>query len=193
MRATTFTAFSREVTKLSEKRSSRVPLSSSDLHLYEAIKKKSPVKVRITEEASQYGGGYFDRDKKEIGLSEKKFDSLAHEVGHAHVDEHLLGRLIQHQAVRGGASLIAGALAGIGAGILMAKGQRWGLLLPAALSAPTLLSEILATRKGGQHLEEAGATEEQRAHYREQMRGALSTYFTAPAIGTLIAAGMQVR
>lgn len=188
-----FRSFSGEIQKIAERRRSLTPLSQADNALYEAIKKKSPVKVRITEEAAQYGGGFFDRDKKEIGLSEKKFDSLAHEVGHAHVDEHLLGRLIQHQAVRGGASLIVGALAGIGAGILMAKGQRWGLLLPAALSAPTLLSEILAIRKGGRHLEEAGATEEQQAHYREQMRGALSTYFTAPAIGTLIAAGMQVR
>jgi hypothetical protein len=188
-----FSAFSEELVKIAEERAKKVPLSDADRHLYKAIEKGSPVKVRITSEAVHYGGGFFDQEKKEIGLSEKNFEALAHEVGHAHLDEHLLGRIIQHQAVRGASSLIVGALAGIGAGILMAKGQRWGLLLPAALSAPTILSEMLATRKGGKRLEEEGATEEQKGRYHRQMREGLSTYFAAPAIGSLIAAGMQAR
>ena len=188
-----FLSFTDEVLKIAKERANKVPLSDADHHLFKAIKKGSPVKVLITPDAAHYGGGYFDQEKKEIGLSEKKFETLAHEVGHAHLDQHLLGRLIQHQAVRGASSLIASALAGIGAGILMAKGQRWGLLLPAALSAPTIISEILATRKGGHRLEEEGATEEQKGRYHKQMREGLSTYFAAPALGTLIAAGMQTR
>lgn len=186
-------SFKQEVIKLSEERRLKVPLAKADEHLFDALKKGSPVKVLITHEAAAYGGGYFDQAKKEIGLSEKKFETLAHEVGHAHLDEHLLGRLIQHQTVRGASSLIAGALAGIGAGILMAKGKRWGLLLPAALSAPTILSEILATRKGGHRLQEEGATEEQMRRYKENTRDGQSSYYLAPALGTLIAAGMQVR
>jgi len=170
-----------------------VPLEKADLHLFDALKKGSPMKVLITNEAVHYGGGYFDQVKKEIGLSDKKFETLAHEVGHAHLDEHLLGRLIQHHVVRGASSLIAGALAGIGAGILMAKGKRWGIILPAALSAPTILSEILATRKGGKKLQEEGATEEQHRRYKEHTREGQSSYYLAPALGTLIAAGMQIR
>lgn len=188
-----FVSFTDEVVKMAQERSKKVPLSDADHHLYQAIEKGSPVKVLVTHEADHYGGGFFDQEKKEIGLSEKKFETLAHEVGHAHLDEHLLGRLIQHQTVRGAASLIAGALAGIGAGVLMAKGKRWGLLLPAALSAPTILSEVLATRHGGQRLDEAGATEEQKGRYHGQMREGLKTYALAPALGTLIAAGMQLR
>lgn len=188
-----FPSFVDEIVKISRERAKKVPLSKADEHLFHAIKNGSPVKVRITAEAVEYGGGFFDQEKKEIGLSEKKFETLAHEVGHAHLDEHLLGRLIQHQTMRGASSLIAGALAGIGAGILMAKGKAWGLLLPAALSAPTILSEILATREGGKRLDQAGATEEQKGRYHSQMRQGLSTYFAVPAIGGLIAAGMQIR
>ena len=188
-----FLSFTDEVLKIAERRSRKVPLSEADRHLFEAIKKGSPVKVRITPEAAQYGGGFFDQEEKEIGLSEKKFETLAHEVGHAHLDEHLLGRIIQHQTVRGASSLIAGALAGIGAGILMAKGKAWGLLLPAALSAPTILSEILASREGGKRLDREGVSAEQKGRYDEQMRQGLRTYFAAPVLGSLIAAGMQVR
>lgn len=186
-------SFKQEVIKLSEERRNKVPLARADVHLFDAIKKGSPVKVLITDEAVLHGGGYFDSAKKEIGLSEKKFETLAHEVGHAYLDEHLLGRLIQHQMVRGASSLIASALAGIGAGILMAKGKRWGFLLPAALAAPTILSEALANRKGSQRLEEEGATEEQKKRYKEDARKGQSSYYLAPALGTLIAAGMQIR
>lgn len=188
-----FLSFSSEIRKIAEERAKKMPLSSADKQLFKAIEKGSPVKVRITSDALHYGGGYFDQETKEIGLSEKKFETLAHEVGHAHLDESLLGRLIQHQNVRGASSLIIGALAGIGAGILMAKGKRWGLLLPAALSAPTILSEMLATREGTKRLEREGATEEQQNRYHLEARKGLSSYFTAPALGTLVAAGMQLR
>jgi hypothetical protein len=192
MSSISYSAFSSELRKLAEKHH-KVPLEDADHHLFEAIKKKSPVKVLVTPDAVHYGGGYFDQAKKEIGLSEEKFESLAHEVGHAQIDEHLLGRLIQHQVVRGASSIIPSALAGIGAGILMAKGKAWGLLLPAALSAPTILSEVLASHKGKTMVEAEGGNAEQVQRYRGKMREGLSTYALAPALGTLIAAGMQIR
>lgn len=180
-----FASFSDEFQKLSS--SEKVPLARANARIFNALLKGAPVKVRVTEEANQFGGGFFDIHTKEIGLSEKSYEVLAHELGHAELDKHLLGRIIQSQAARTLSGVVPSVLAGIGAGILMAKGKKWGLLLPAALSAPTLLSEFLATRKGGKLLRDAGATEEQQEQYRRNTNQGLGTYFKAPALGTLVA------
>ena len=177
--------------KTAESSVAKIPLHKLNERVFKILAKGSPVKVRITPEAAAYGGGYFDQVKKEIGLSEKKYDILAHELGHAQIDEHILGRLIQSQTARHISSMIPSALAGIGAGFLMAKGKSWGILLPAALSAPTLISEFLASHKGGKKLEESGATEEQKEHYKQNMGEGFSSYLVAPALGTLIAASMR--
>ena len=178
-------AFTSELQKLAA--SDKVPLTKAESKIFTYLMRGSPVKVKITPDAVQYGGGYFDQVNKEIGISEKNYQTLAHEVGHAHVDKHILGRLIQSRALRLASGVVPSVLAGVGAGLLMAKGKKWGLLLPAALSAPTLLSEALATHKGGKLLEEAGATEEQRKNYTSRMRQSLGTYLLAPALGTLVA------
>ncbi len=180
-----FASFSDELQKLAS--GEKVPLAKAESKIFTFLMRGSPVKVKITPEAANYGGGYFDQVKKEIGLSEKNYETLAHEVGHAHLDKHILGQMIQSRLSRVSSGVIPNVLAGVGAGLLMAKGKKWGLLLPAALSAPTVLSEALATHKGGKLLEEAGATEEQRKNYSSRMRQSLSTYLIAPALGTLVA------
>ncbi len=179
------TSFNDELRKLAA--DGKVPLSKAESKIFNTLMRGAPVKVKITPDAVQYGGGYFDQVKKEIGISEKNYETLAHEVGHAHVDKHILGRIIQSRAARVASGVVPGVLAGVGAGLLMAKGKKWGLLLPAALAAPTVLSEALATHKGGKLLGEAGATEEQRKNYHSKMRDSLGTYLLAPALGTLVA------
>lgn len=180
-----FASFSAEMNKIAAE--GKLPLAKAESKIFNALLRGSPVKVRITSDAAQFGGGYFDQVNKEIGISEKSYEALAHEVGHAHVDQHVLGRLIQSRAARLASGVVPSALAGVGAGLLMAKGKKWGLLLPAALSVPTLLSEILASHKGGKILEEHGATEEQQDRYRKKMREGMMSYLLAPTLGTLIA------
>lgn len=178
-------SFSDELQKIASE--GKIPLSKAESKIFTQLMRGAPVKVRIIPEAAQYGGGYFDQVKKEIALSEKNYETLAHEVGHAHLDKHLLGRLIQSRAARVASGIVPNVLAGIGAGLLMAKGKKWGLLLPAALAAPTVLSEALASHKGGKLLDEAGATAEQRESYDSNMRRGIGTYLLAPALGTLVA------
>jgi hypothetical protein len=176
-----FSSFSDELYKIAE----RASLSKADLAVYKTLVKGSPVSVRISPEAGEHGGGYFDLTKKEIVLTQKKYDVLAHEVGHAHVDQHILGKMIQSRIARLAFGL-SGTLAGIGASILMAKGKKWGLLLPAAIAAPTIVSEALATRKGRQVLEELGVTKTQMAKYKKTTGEGLGTYLTVPLMGTLL-------
>lgn len=180
-----FASFSAEMNKIAA--DNKLPLTKAEDKIFRALLKGSPVKVRVTSDAAQFGGGYFDQVNKEIGISEKNYETLAHEVGHAYVDRHVLGRVIQSRAARLASGIVPSTLAGIGAGLLMAKGKKWGLLLPAALAAPTVLSEALASHKGGKLLGDHGATEEQQESYRQRMRRGMMSYLLAPALGTLIA------
>lgn len=181
-----FTSFSDELKKIAEAKTEKVlPISKADHAIYGVLAKGSPVKINIDDSAAELGGGYFDQDKKEITLSEKNFKVLAHELGHAQIHEHFLGRLMQSKAARVLFNATGSALASAGVGILMAKGKKWGLLLPAAVAAPTILSEALATHKGEKLLEEAGATRKQREAYGDSTRKGLGTYFGVPLRGTL--------
>ncbi len=178
-----FLAFSGELTKLAK--DAKLPISKADLRIFKTLLKGSPVKVKLTDEAHMYGGGYFDQVKKEIGLSDKNFSTLAHELGHADIDKNILGRIIQSRAMR----LAYGftPLAGIGAAMLLAKGKKWGLILPTALAAPTLLSEALASIKGHGKLTDAKATDEQKSRARGDMLRGFGSYTIAPAIATALA------
>jgi hypothetical protein len=181
-----FRSFSDELQKIAAQEG-KVPLNKADAKVFTELMKGAPVKIKVTNEAAQFGGGYFDQINKEIGISEKNYEVLAHEVGHAHVDKHILGRLIQSRTARVASGVVPGVLAGIGAGLLMAKGKKWGLLLPAALAAPTILSEMLASHKGSKLLDEAKASPEQKGRYHDTMRRGLKSYMLAPALGTLVA------
>ncbi len=184
-----FNGFVDELRKIAQrdvKPANKIPISEADANIYSELEKGSPVKIQISDEAGQYGGGYFDQDTNAITLTEKDFGTLAHELGHAHIQEHFLGRIIQSKAARTAFSLSGDSIAaGLGVGILMAKGKSWGLLLPAALAAPTLISEILANRKGKKLLEGVGATEEQKKRYEEASSKGTKTYLRTPLGGTL--------
>lgn len=187
-----FASFSDELQKLAAKEKV-IPLAKAEKKIFNALMQNAPVKVRILPEAAAYGGGYFDQVNKEIGLSEKNYQILAHEIGHAEIDKHLLGRIIQSRAVRLASGAMGNALSGLGAGILMAKGKKWGVLLPTAIALPTLLSEGVASYKGNKLLKEHGATDEQQRDYRNLALKMFGTYAAAPAISTGLAAYMSRR
>ena len=180
-----FGSFSEELRKIAE--AQRKPLSKADAMIYRALVKGSPVKIKVTEEAKMYGGGYFDQDKKQIGLDKKDFSVLAHELGHAELDKNLLGRLIQSRIAR--LAYMSSGIASIGAGILMAKGKKWGLLLPALAVAPTLASEALATSKGRKLLDAMKAGKRQLSKFESVTGKGMASYVQRPvreAVGGVI-------
>jgi hypothetical protein len=173
MNLAAYKAFGQELRKLASSKEHRA-------QLFEALRKGSPVKIKMDRGASQQGGGYFDQVKNEIGLSKKDYAVLAHELGHAEVQEHLYGKAIQHPIVRRAFSLTP--LAALGAGILMAKGKKWGIALPLLTAVPTLMSEGVATWKGGKKLKELKADKQERRGYRAQMAQGLISYAIQPAV-----------
>lgn len=185
-----FSSCSDELQKIAAE---QIPLAQAEKKIFNALMQNAPVKVRITEDAAQYGGGYFDQVKKEVGLSDKDYRVLAHELGHAEIDKNLLGRIIQSRTMRLVSGPLGNALSAIGAGFLMAKGKKWGVLLPTAVALPTLLSEGVASYKGSNLLKEHGATDEQRRDYRNLALKMFGTYAAAPAISTGLATYMSRR
>lgn len=169
----TFTAFVHEMQKL----------SASKEKIYQEVAKASPVKIRHSKDADQYGGGYFDQTKSEIVLSKKDYETLAHEVGHAVLQEGIPGKIMQHPAVRVAYALTPAAV--VGAALLVAKKHWWGPLLPLATAAPTLVSEHLATRKGAKLLEEAGVKGKALERYKDGMWQAYKSYLKAAVMPVL--------
>lgn len=143
--------------------------------LFKKLQDAHPVAVvKVSPEAEAWGGGFYERDKNEIVTSKKDPEALAHELGHAMLDQAVLGKALQHPLPQGlfPWTPVAGALGGV----LMAKGKKVGLLLPVATAAPKLLAEFLATRKGAKALKDAGASEEEIKQYRRSSKDAFKTY-----------------
>jgi hypothetical protein len=143
--------------------------------LWTSLRGRSPVPVNIdSAEAQNYGGGFFHTGNKDITVGEGDWESLAHEMGHAELDQHVLGRLIQSGIARTAHHLtpVGGALGGA----LVARGKKIGLLIPLLMAAPTVLSEYLSTQRGQAHLEQVGATPEEIDGYRIGMVDGLASY-----------------
>ena len=181
----TFAAFSDELKKIAEDkqplREKDLDLIKRELELWNKLRDASPVKVKKDRMADLHGGAYFDQQAKEIGLSRKDYESLAHEIGHAELDKKLLGQMLQSPATRYAFGLTP--LAGAVAGVLLARGKKKGLLLPVATAVPTIVSEMWATRKGRNKLQEVGATPQETGRYSKNLRGSLVSYFAPPLEG----------
>jgi len=145
-----------------------------DIELWNKLRGSTPIKIQVDAKADKYGGGYFDQIAKEIGISRKDYETLAHELGHAEMDKRLWGRIIQHPISRGVFpwTPVAGALGGV----LLSKGKKMGLLLPLATATPTLISEGMATSKGSKLLKDIGATKKEVDKYKKEMDGAFGSY-----------------
>lgn len=174
--ANELSGFSDEMAKIAEgpKKAIDVKALKRKIELWSRLKSSTDVPINTDTEAENYGGGYYDNDTKSISTSTHDPESLAHELGHASLDTSMLGRMIQHSINRKMFpwTPVAGAIAGV----LAAKGKKWGALLPVATAGPTLLSEWLATRKGAERLEDVGATPQELAAYRKSLSDSFSTY-----------------
>ena len=179
--STSIRAFSNELEKIAAASTAPdvdVKQLEREVDLWNKLRKISPVKVKQDRMADLHGGAYFDQQAKEIGLSKKDYESLAHEIGHAELDKKLLGRALQHPLARDAFYLtpIAGAIAGV----LAAKGKKMGLMLPVATTLPTVGSEMWATHKGKKKLKEIGATKEEIDKYKKNLRSSLISYLGPP-------------
>ena len=176
--AVSIAGFSDELVKIAKAKEQPIDVEAIKRKVELWSRLKSSTDVPIHEEhgdANEYGGGFYDTTTKSIGVGAgRDHESLAHELGHADLDQGLLGKVIQHRLLHGLFPLtpIAGALGGM----LLSKGKNWGALLPIATAAPTLLAEWLATRKGARRLEEVGATPEEMAAYRKNLGDSFATY-----------------
>jgi len=167
-------SFSDELVKIGETKRER--------RLFQLLRRHSPVEVKKTEDAKQWGGGYFHPGKSEIGISDERFDTLAHEVGHAKNHEKLWGKLIQN--VPTNLAYLLAPVAGAFAGHALQRGKKWPLIIPAAAVTPVLLAEALATQTGKKTLEDLGAKNEEVEKYKRNLRSSFSTYLANAAIPT---------
>jgi HAMP domain-containing protein len=180
---TSIVAFRNELTKIAAKEDQvisdkDVKSIKRELELWNKLRKVSPVKVKKDRMAVIHGGAYFDQQAKEIGLSKKDYESLAHEIGHAELDKKILGRILQHPTARAAMGLTP--LAGAAAGALAARGRKLGLLLPVATAAPTVASEMWATSRGKKKLKEIGATDKEIERYKKNLRKSFGSYLGPP-------------
>ena len=183
--STSMRSFGNELSKIAAAKSKKgiskaeIKQLKRDLELWNKLRGASPVKIKIDRDADLHGGGYFDQQAKEIGLSSKDYETLAHELGHAELDKKIIGRLLQGPTARGlfDWTPVAGALAGAG----LATGKKLPLLLPLLTMGPTLISEHWATSKGGKSLKAVGGTKKEIEKYRKNLRSSLGSYgATAP-------------
>jgi hypothetical protein len=163
----------------------KIAESRREKELFNAVERESPVEVRKTDDAKEWGGGYFYPSKEDghIGISDHRFDSLAHEIGHAKNHETVWGKLIQ--SVPSNLAYALSPIAGAVAGAALAKGKKWPMIIPAAAVAPVLLAEALATNTGHKVLKKVKAKPEEVEKYRSNLRSAFSTYLrdSAASIG----------
>lgn len=138
------------------------------------------IEVEHHADADAYGGGGYLRKEHKVQVSPHEQGTargsslLAHELGHAEIDQSVPGRLLQNQYLRSAAAHAPtiGALIAV-----MAQGSFLRKLAlsagtAAALQVPVLSSEILADHKGRRLLEQHGAGVSTLAtHEHESTRG----------------------
>lgn len=147
--------------------------------------------------AGHLKGGGFATERPLIAISEKAHNApgiLAHELGHAAIDRHALGGLIQNTPVRaihaniGSVGAMSGALTSLSDDERVRAAGRWA---PLALSAPKLLSEAGATLHGLHAMHGAGATGAQLLRGAGLLAPAFATYAGHAGIGVGMAHASQ--
>jgi hypothetical protein len=122
---------------------------------------------------------------------------LAHELGHADVDQSTIGRVLQSGVVRTGSNILPPAMA---LSVSRAAGQAMGPLagaligasVPFLVNSPVLIAEALASKKGVQRLREAGMSEKDIEKAKKQLWKAYGTYLAYPALFGAIGAGLGI-
>ena len=174
--------------------------------VYSKLEKLAKKKGVVAIEDYPTRGPAFSPEVKMISMAgSRDVVALSHELGHA--DYHLnknsgkIGRAAHKAYFKTGgsklnvrrlqpvAAISAGTMSGWQAAKLEAEGKKQskldrhaGWAMPAALSAPVLVSEGLASRKGLKFLKNSGASRELRRAARKELTGAWGTYAGASAI-----------
>jgi hypothetical protein len=153
------------------------------------------VTVEHSTDADRHGGAAYRQEGRKILLSgtgvhtDQEVSNLAHELGHAELDESALGRLVQDPILRSAAYWAPGV------GGLIAATSSGGLVRRAALSAgavaamqlPMLGSEMLADRRGRKILEEHGASDAILATHQRESSSGVKSYLRPGVTGVTIA------
>lgn len=126
------------------------------------------------------------KGQKQIHIRKRESPAVvAHELGHAEIDDSRLGQLAQSPLGRSLPVTVGGTFGAVA----MSKGQlASGAGSIAAGWAPILAQEGLASIKGIRLLREAGATEEELTDAKKRLLAAWGTYATLPVamIGDLL-------
>ena len=158
------------------------------------------IAVERSDEADRYGGGVYRRSENKILLSkslqptDSGISNLAHELGHAELDETTLGQIIQNPLMRSAAyaAPAMGAIIAIAAKGNFARRAALSAGAAAAMQLPMLGSEMLADHRGRQMLIANGASPEMLAAHRQASVGGVTSYLRpgakAVGISLLIAA-----
>lgn len=120
---------------------------------------------------------------------------LAHELGHAEIDQTTIGRILQSQALRTVA--VAASAGGVALGVLGStpSHRTIGSLIAVAATAPVLGAEGWASSKALDRLRRAGATEEEVSSAKKRLLKAFGTYASIPAglVGDIATMSMLTR
>lgn len=132
-------------------------------------------------------------DQKHITVRKDEAPAiLAHELGHAEIDDSFIGRMAQSPVGRT-APVSVGNLLGA---VALGRGQHAaGTASVAAGFVPVLAQEALASIKGVRKLREAGASEEELADAKKRLLAAWGTYATLPVamVGDVLSIGAVIR
>lgn len=160
---------------------------------YKDLVDKSPVLVHKHPHATLTGGGGFlSKDYEDIKSPAILMDpdnedehALAHEIGHARLQNSTLGALAQHPISRGAA--LASPAAALAAGMLMPskRSKMLGIAAAMGLTVPTLASEGMADYEAHKFLKEQGRTPEETDAYLKSRLGGQASYLGLPALTAL--------
>ena len=200
MDARTYKAFSAELLKIASE--------DADVKLFNEIKKQVPKGVTVVwdpknKQMSQFGGGVYGEGKilskilkrdmpkgDVIVVSRQDPAVLAHEMGHAKIDQSALGKLVQHRYVRAASTIgapagavLSGYAAGSGLGPI--AGALIGAAAPFLINSPVLVAEALASKKGVDALRRAGMPEAEIGKARATLLKAFGSYATLPTLGAI--------
>jgi len=166
------------------------PLSDANKQLYEKVIQSADPET-VIHHAPFLDNAYYDPSDHSVVVGErfKTPSILAHELGHGELAKHRFGKLLQNKP-----TMIAGSLGRnaalaslVGAATAQSDNpyvQTAGRWAPAALSAPLVAFEGLASILAHRRLKRLGATKQQLSEARRTLLAAWGTYVGGAGLST---------
>ena len=179
-----------------------------DADLFEKLHEKAKAKGVKLKGDLGFGPAYDNEKDRIVGLNSKKgADLFSHELGHRHYikekDAEFIGKAAHKIYMNSGDSLVSGYIipnvsgvtSGVISGIRKAKKEDKGekesvvnkhvsWVAPLITSAPMLISEAAASRKGIKYLKEQGASKEYLKEAKKHLGKAFGTYASKALVGS---------